>query len=69
MIKVSSSVLFSILLTCSAAADSRSWPQWRGPDASGHTYDGEFPKTYIKENLEFLEINLVQFENIIDMFI
>ena len=46
MNKVSSSVLISILLTCSAVADSRSWPQWRGPDASGHTYDGKFPKEW-----------------------
>ena len=46
MIKVSSSVLFCILLSFSATAESKSWPQWRGPDASGHTYDGEFPKKW-----------------------
>ena len=46
MIKVSSSLLFCILLNFSATAESRSWPQWRGPDASGHTYDGEFPKKW-----------------------
>ena len=31
-------------------------------------YDGEFPKTYIKENLEFLELSLEKFNQIIDKF-
>ena len=34
------------LVAFSTAANSKSWPQWRGPYASGHTYDGEFPKEW-----------------------
>lgn len=34
----------SIYLSCSTSkADVKSWPQWRGPDASGHAFEGKFP--------------------------
>ena len=31
-------------------------------------YDGEFPKTYIKDILKYLDLNMKEFENIIDSF-
>ena len=46
MKKLMFSLLFSVSLAFSVSADSKSWPQWRGPDATGHTYDGEFPKKW-----------------------
>ena len=27
-------------------ADVKSWPQWRGPDASGHAFEGKFPSEW-----------------------
>jgi outer membrane protein assembly factor BamB len=53
--KLSSSLLLSALLTYSAVADSKSWPQWRGPDASGHGYPGTYPtKWSAEENLAWM---------------
>ena len=55
MRKLSSSLLLSALLTYSAVADSKSWPQWRGPDASGHGYPGTYPKKWsAEENLAWM---------------
>ena len=55
MRKLSSSLLLSALLTYSAGADSKSWPQWRGPDASGHGYPGIYPKKWsAEENLAWM---------------
>ena len=55
MRKLSSSLLLSALLTYSAVADSKSWPQWRGPDASGHGYPGTYPtKWSAEENLAWM---------------
>ena len=54
MSKVSPSLIF-ILLTVSVVADSSSWPQWRGHDASGHCYPGEYPtKWSAEENLAWM---------------
>ena len=54
MKKVSPSLIF-ILLTVSVVADSSSWPQWRGHDASGHCYPGEYPtKWSAEENLAWM---------------
>jgi outer membrane protein assembly factor BamB len=53
--KLSSSLLLSALLTYSAVADSKSWPQWRGPDASGHGYPGTYPTQWsAEENLAWM---------------
>ena len=47
MIKVATfSVLFCILLTFSATAEFKIMATVAGPDASGHTFDGEFPKKW-----------------------
>ena len=55
MRKLSSSLLLSALLTYTAVADSKSWPQWRGPDASGHGYPGTYPtKWSAEENLAWM---------------
>lgn len=55
MRKLSSSLLLSALLTYSAVADSKSWPQWRGPDASGHGYPGIYPTQWsAEENLAWM---------------
>ena len=54
MSKVSPSLIF-ILLTVSVVADSSSWPQWRGYDASGHCHPGEYPtKWSAEENLAWM---------------
>ena len=31
------------LPSATSKADVKSWPQWRGPDASGHAFEGKFP--------------------------
>ena len=31
------------LSSATSKADVKSWPQWRGPDASGHAFEGKFP--------------------------
>lgn len=31
------------LASATSKADLKSWPQWRGPDASGHAFEGKFP--------------------------
>ena len=31
------------LFSATSKADVKSWPQWRGPDASGHAFEGKFP--------------------------
>lgn len=43
------------LSPATSKADVKSWPQWRGPDASGHGYPGEYPtKWSAEENLAWM---------------
>lgn len=43
------------LSSATSKADVKSWPQWRGPDASGHGYPGEYPtKWSAEENLAWM---------------
>ncbi len=40
------------LLSFSAGVEGQSWPQWRGADASGHSFDGRFPLDWnLEKNL------------------
>lgn len=40
------------LPSATSKADVKSWPQWRGPDASGHAFEGKFPAEWsAKKNL------------------
>ena len=43
------------LCSVTSKADVKSWPQWRGPDASGHGYPGEYPTNWsAEENLAWM---------------
>jgi outer membrane protein assembly factor BamB len=44
--KLISSLLISALIVFPATADSKSWPQWRGPNASGHAPKAGYPKSW-----------------------
>jgi hypothetical protein len=40
------------LSSATSKAEVKSWPQWRGPDASGHAFEGKFPAEWsAKKNL------------------
>ena len=40
------------LFSATSKANVKSWPQWRGPDASGHAFEGKFPAEWsAKKNL------------------
>ncbi len=52
-------LLFLALSIClssaTSKADVKSWPQWRGPDASGHAFEGKFPADWsAEENLAWM---------------
>ena len=44
--------LFSCTLFFTCLSNGQPWPEWRGPDASGHAFDGKFPIQWsLKKNL------------------
>ena len=47
--KLISCLLLSALIVFPAAADSKSWPQWRGPNASGHAPNGNYPVNWTSQ--------------------